>query len=202
MKPILLIVHAVVAVAATGLVTPALAGPDFVTADRASPLAASDARAEQQPLDDIVYALGDSALTPTAKDQLAPIVRWLGVHPSGRVVIEGHADSTGTESFNASLATRRALLVCNHLIDSGVDSDRIVIAVYGENGARRRPDSLDRRVVMFASTAPLPQLVSAELDHNAIEVSWTHRGTRLRETRGITPVATIAPRSARPRTRR
>src|SRR5258708_4650865 len=85
---------------AAALATPVLAGPDFVTADRAAPLAASDARAEQQPMDDIVYALGDATLTSTGGEQVAAVVRWLGVHPDGRVVVEGHADTTGTASFN------------------------------------------------------------------------------------------------------
>jgi hypothetical protein len=37
-------------------------------------------------------------------------------------------------------------------------------------------------------------VIAAELDHAPLEVVWTHRGTRLRETRGITPVATIVRR--------
>ena len=179
---------------ATAVAAPALAGPDFVTADRASPLAASDARTEQQPMDDVVFALDAAELGPAALTQLAQVVRWLDVHPGYHLIVRGHADSSGTAGYNADLAERRARLVRNHLIGSGVDPDRIVAAVYGENGARRRPNALDRRAVMFASTAPVPQLVSAELDLDAIEVAWTHHGSQLRETRGITPVATIAGR--------
>lgn len=48
------------AVAALFAAPAALAGPDFVTADRSKPLAASDARSEQPPLDDILFEL-DSA---------------------------------------------------------------------------------------------------------------------------------------------
>lgn len=178
----------------TGASVPALAGPDFVATDRANPLAASDARSVLEPMDDIVFPLDVATPGPTADDQVAAVVRWLEVHPGYRVVIEGHTDSTGDASYNATLGTRRAVLVANRVIDRGVDPDRVVIAVYGANGARRRPDPLDRRVVMFATAVPLSKLISAELDRNALEVTWTHRGTRLTETRGITPIATAPAR--------
>jgi outer membrane protein OmpA-like peptidoglycan-associated protein len=200
MTPMQPIARAALAIAVTSA-APAVAGPDFVTADRAAPLAASDARSVQEPMDDIVFPLDVAAPSATALDQVAAVVRWLGVHPGYRVVVEGHTDSSGAANYNAALGTRRAVLVANRLIDSGVDPDRVVIAVYGENGARRRPDSLDRRVVMFATAAPLSQLISAELDRNALEVTWTHLGTRLSETRGITPIASAGtgrPISGRP----
>ena len=183
------ITGAALAMIATGVASPALAGPDFITPDRTNPLAASDARREQQPMDDIVFALDAADLGPTALTQLDAVARWLRAHPDNRVVIEGRADSSGTAAYNTDLAARRAQVAGNQLIADGVDPDRVVLVIYGENGARRQPDPLDRRVVMFATTAPLPQLVSAELDRNAIEVTWTHLGTRLRETRGITPIA-------------
>jgi outer membrane protein OmpA-like peptidoglycan-associated protein len=178
---------------------PALAGPDFVTADRAEPLAASDARNVQQPLDDVVFAYDSAALPPTAQAQLVAAARWLEVHPTHRLVVEGYADSSGPAAYNEDLATRRSQIARNHLIASGVAADRIVVAVYGENRARRRPHPLDRRVVIFASEAPLSQVVSAELDRDAIELSWTRNGSVYRETRGITPVAAIAPDAARNR---
>jgi outer membrane protein OmpA-like peptidoglycan-associated protein len=173
---------------------PAYAGPDFVTADRMQPLAASDGRRVQQPMDDIVFALDAAALLPAAQAQIASAANWLAVHPGYRLVVEGHADSSGTLSYNADLAGRRSLIVRNHAIDCGVDPDRIVVAVYGENGARPSPDELDRRVVMFATAEPLSLVVSAELDHDALETEWTRNGTRFRETRGITPIAPITPR--------
>jgi outer membrane protein OmpA-like peptidoglycan-associated protein len=173
---------------------PAFAGPDFVTADRTQPLAASDGRRVQQPLDDIVFALDDAALLPSAQAQIASAARWLAVHPGYRLVVQGHADSSGTAAYNADLAARRSLIVRNHAIDCGVDPDLVVIAVYGENGARRQPDELDRRVVIFATAEPLSRVVSAELDHDAIEAVWTRGTTQFRETRGITPVGAITPR--------
>jgi hypothetical protein len=172
---------------------PAFAGPDFVTADRAATLAASDAHSEQQPQDDVVFAFDSTALSPTAQQQLVAAARWLEVHPNYHLVLEGYADSAGPPGYNEDLAARRIQIARDHLIETGVAGDRIVLAVFGENRARRRPDPLDRRVVMFASAAPLAKVVSAELDREAIELSWTRNGSVYRETRGITPVAPVIP---------
>jgi outer membrane protein OmpA-like peptidoglycan-associated protein len=189
--PVLALTAAVVLGASAA---PVHAGPDFVADDRAGPLAASDARTLQQPSDEILFALDDAALDQVALLQVAAAVHWLEGRPDDRLIVEGRADSSGTPDHNADLAIRRAEAVRHALIAGGVDPDRIVLAVYGENGARPRPDAHDRRAVVYATTAPLPEAISAELDRAPLEVVWTHRGTRLRETRGITPVATIARR--------
>jgi len=184
-------VHIALAAAATVIgIAPALAGPDFVADDRVHPLAASDVRSVLEPTDELLFALDDAVLDETAMLQLAAVVRWLDGRPDDRVVIEGRTDSSGPADHNAELAVRRADAVRNHLIGRGVDPDRIVVAVYGENGARRRPEAHDRRAVVYTTKAPIAELVSTELDNAAIEVVWTHLGTRLRETRGITPLAT------------
>jgi hypothetical protein len=172
----------------------ALAGPDFVAGDRMQPLAASEGHAEIQPMDDVVFAYDSAALVPAAQAQIASAAKWLARHPDYRLVVEGRADSSGPAPYNQDLAGRRAVIVRNHLIASGIAADRIMLAIYGENTARRRPDPLDRRAVMFATAAPLAQVVSAELDRDAIEMLWTRNGTRFRETRGITPIAALEPR--------
>ena len=173
---------------------PALAGPDFVADDRTGALAASDARTLVQPSDEILFALDDAGLDQVAALQVAAAVRWLDGRPDDHLIVEGHADSSGTPDHNADLAIRRAEAVRHALIAGGVAPDRIVLAVYGENGARPRPDAHDRRAMVYATTAALSQAISAELDRAPLEVVWTHGGTRLRETRGITPVAMIARR--------
>lgn len=193
MKAVIMKPRTVIAVVALLAAPAALAGPDFVTADRSQPLAASDARSVQQPLDDILFEHDSAALFPVAQAQIASAARWLEVHPAHRIVIAGHADSSGPADYNEDLATRRSEIVRNHLIASGVASDRILLAVYGENRARLQPRSFDRRVVMYASAEPIARIISAELDRDAIATVWTRGATRLRESRGITPV-TVASR--------
>lgn len=170
---------------------PALAGPDFVAGDRRNPLAASDAHATQEPSDEILFDLDSAVLDSVALAALPGVPRWLEGRPDDRVVVEGHADTTGGQDHNAALAMLRAEAVRDRLVAAGIDADRIVLVVYGENGSHARPDAHDRRVVMYTSARPLPELISTELDRSALEVVWTRGGARLRETRGITPVATI-----------
>jgi len=186
------LVAAAAAALAAGVAAPAVAGPDFITDDRAMPLSTSGVRGVEEPTDELLFALDDAALDSIATLQLAAVVRWLDGRPDDHVVIEGHADSSGAPDHNRLLATRRAEAIRDHLMGRGVDSDRIVLAVYGENRARSVPEAHDRRAVVYTTTAPLAKLVSAELDHDAIEVVWTSGGNRLRETRGITPVASAA----------
>jgi hypothetical protein len=146
-----------------------------------------------QPQDDVAFALDSTTLSPTAQIQLRSVATWLESHPRYLLVLRGHASSSGPAAYNIDLATRRLEITHDQLIDLGVANDRIVVALYGAIGARRPPESIDRRVAMYASTAPLATLVAAELGRNARELSWTRHGSVYRETRGITPLATIAP---------
>jgi outer membrane protein OmpA-like peptidoglycan-associated protein len=186
------------ALAALVASAPAFAGPDFVTPDRAQPLAASDAHSDVQPQDDITFGLESAALSPTAQIELRSVARWLDSHPRYHLVLRGHTSSSGPVAYNLDLATRRLAITHNHLIDLGVAEDRIVVALYGEIGARLPPESVDRRVVLYASTAPVAGLVAAELDRNARELSWTRHGSVFRESRGITPLAVAQPARNRP----
>lgn len=179
--------------AAPAMVAPALAGPDFTTPDRSRPFAVQDVRGAQLPAEEIEFRYDSHGLLPAAQQQLAAVATWMNHHPDVRLVLEGHADSAGPAPYNEGLATRRVELARNHLVALGVDSDRIVLAVYGENRARRDPSRRDRRVVMFASSAPMGRLVAAELRADAIEVSWTRAGSVYRQTSGITPVAATVP---------
>ena len=184
-----------VTIAALLAAGPAFAGPDFVTGDRAQPLAASDSRHPQDPADELAFDHASSALRPVAQQQLATAAAWLERHPGYRLVIEGHADQAGSPGENQAMAARRADIARNHLIATGVAADRIVVAVYGENRAPRAPGPApaDRRVVVLASAAPVAQLVSEQLDANAIELTWTDHGSMFHESRGISPVETIVP---------
>ena len=55
--------------------------------------------------------------------------------PAVEVVIEGHADSTGSHEVNDPLSLRRAEAVMNYLISRGVNSQRMKAVGYG----KRRP---------------------------------------------------------------
>ncbi len=63
-----------------------------------------------------------------------------------KVVIEGHADSIGTQAYNQALSHRRAETVTRELIAQGVRRDRLSIEAYGESrpiAPNRHPDGTD-----------------------------------------------------------
>lgn len=175
------------ALAALFLAAPAFAGPDFITPDVNHRFAASDAHSTEQPTDDVAFAYDSADLSPTALDQLTEVAQWLVAHPKYRLVLEGHADASGPRPYNADLAARRLESVRRHLETIGVAPERIVSAIYGENRARHPAERVDRRVVMFASRQTVGELVSAELGHDALQATWTERGNRYVESRGISP---------------
>jgi peptidoglycan-associated lipoprotein len=51
---------------------------------------------------------------------------------TSKVLIEGHADSRGTNEYNLALGERRADVVRDYLVSLGVATDRISIVSKGE----------------------------------------------------------------------
>ena len=54
--------------------------------------------------------------------------RW----SSTKVLVEGHADSRGTNEYNLALAERRAAAVRDYLVSLGVTAARVTVVSKGE----------------------------------------------------------------------
>jgi peptidoglycan-associated lipoprotein len=52
--------------------------------------------------------------------------------PSVKVMVEGHADSRGTNEYNLALTDRRAAAVKDYLVSLGVSGDRVSTVAKGE----------------------------------------------------------------------
>ena len=52
--------------------------------------------------------------------------------PGSSIVIAGHTDITGDESFNEQLALKRANSIKNYLTRRGIESNRIEVVSFGE----------------------------------------------------------------------
>ncbi|HHF0550103.1 TPA: OmpA family protein, partial [Vibrio alginolyticus] len=61
------------------------------------------------------------------------IASVLKAHPQARAVIVGHADSTGTETYNQTLSERRAQAVAVQLVNLGVNQDQLEWRGKGES---------------------------------------------------------------------
>jgi outer membrane protein OmpA-like peptidoglycan-associated protein len=82
--------------------------------------------------DDILFDVDQADLKPGAAQQLARVSDFLRNHPDRNILIEGHTDSTASDSYNLALSQRRATAVEDFLISQGGDPTRISARGYGE----------------------------------------------------------------------
>lgn len=75
-------------------------------------------------LSDVLFDTGRSTLKPGADRDLDRLAQALKDNSNTRVMIEGHTDSVGSDSFNEVLSQRRAQAVADALRTRGVSSER------------------------------------------------------------------------------
>jgi outer membrane protein OmpA-like peptidoglycan-associated protein len=80
----------------------------------------------------ILFDFDSAALRPMAQTQLTDLSEALLEVDKTDVVIVGHTDSQGTESYNQTLSERRARSAASHLMGNGVTGDRIIVEGRGE----------------------------------------------------------------------
>jgi hypothetical protein len=153
-------------------------GPDFVANRPANrgvdkPLVASDGKKAIDPLDVVDFDLASADLTSSAQTQIQRSIEFLANHPAERIVLEGHTDRSGTTAYNKDLATLRAVNVRDAMLAAGIKADRVIISVFGEDGADPGVNFYDRRVVMFTSTHSTMDLVRDEIGkQRALSVTY------------------------------
>jgi outer membrane protein OmpA-like peptidoglycan-associated protein len=80
----------------------------------------------------ILFDVDSSALRVASKDELTELATILKKYDDTDILIEGHTDSTGTESHNQQLSESRASSVSAHLVTSAVSGARMTAVGYGE----------------------------------------------------------------------
>ena len=110
-------------------------------------------RGEPGVLARLTFAADSAALGPAndAAGELGATVRWASGHPDAVIVVDGHADPTGTSARGAWLALARAKAVRAGLVAAGANPEQIVIAAFGGDGRR------DRSVVVWGTRALAPR---------------------------------------------
>ena len=81
----------------------------------------------------IRFKASSSVIGDDSDECLEKIKSILDNYPSTNIVIEGHASSDGSKSFNQKLSEDRATSVKNALVGKGADSDRLETIGYGED---------------------------------------------------------------------
>jgi len=81
-----------------------------------------------------------------AASTIADIAETLRVNPGWRLMINGHTDSTGKESYNLKLSQRRAASVKASLVSNhGISPDRLETQGFGSSQRKGRNDTLQGR---------------------------------------------------------
>jgi outer membrane protein OmpA-like peptidoglycan-associated protein len=73
----------------------------------------------------VLFRSAESTLLPTAREKLDQIAKALLSIRARNLVVEGHTDSQGSESYNQGLSQRRADAVHDYLVQRGYPADRI-----------------------------------------------------------------------------
>lgn len=81
----------------------------------------------------LLFKFGKADLEPSAYPVLEQVVGILNAYPHSRIVIEGHTDSIGSDSFNMLLSELRARRIYEFLIKRGIDAKRMSYKGYGES---------------------------------------------------------------------
>ena len=101
----------------------------------------------------VFFSEGSADLGSRSRKALAAQASWLQAHPEQMVVVEGHADESGTASELQALSHARAQAVRDRLVAEGVDAARIrIVARAAERRAVTCPESAcanqNRRAVL------------------------------------------------------
>ena len=83
-------------------------------------------------LGDVVFTSDQANLKAEALENLYPMVTFLRENPERHILIEGHTDNVGPESYNLDLSQERAAAVKNFLLRNGISPERITARGYGE----------------------------------------------------------------------
>jgi outer membrane protein OmpA-like peptidoglycan-associated protein len=84
-------------------------------------------------LGDVLFDTGQASLKPGADLTLDRLASYMRSNPNTKVLIEGHTDSVGSDSYNDALSQRRADAVAHALTSRGVSFDDIRAVGRGKN---------------------------------------------------------------------
>ena len=83
-------------------------------------------------LGDVLFDTGKATLKPGAFETIDRVAKALQESPERKVMIEGHTDSVGSDSYNQSLSEQRAQSVQGALMQRGVSGSQLSALGKGE----------------------------------------------------------------------
>ncbi len=105
----------------------------------------------------VYFDFDKSEITSNSKLALNKLIQIFKEYPETNLLVEGHTDDKGAESYNLSLSERRAMAVGNYLKANNISASRLTINWYGETQPKVENTSdasrAENRRVEFAITA-------------------------------------------------
>jgi len=95
---------------------------------------------------EVLFDFDSFILKPGGLLELRRVAGVLIKYQQTSIRIEGHTDSTGSETYNQLLSENRAKTVKNALVQNGVISSRIQTIGYGESQPVSSDNAMNRRV--------------------------------------------------------
>ncbi|MEW5964356.1 MAG: OmpA family protein [Pseudomonadota bacterium] len=83
--------------------------------------------------DRVFFSEGSAEISSRSRTVLFAQARWLARNPYVHVIIEGHADESGSDGHNLAISKERAEMVRQRLVEAGVSGDRIAIVAKGRS---------------------------------------------------------------------
>jgi len=82
---------------------------------------------------DVLFDTNSAALKAGSYDEISRVAQVLNQYPETTIMIAGHTDSTGSDTYNQQLSEQRAMSVKNALAGQGVNPARMSAVGYGES---------------------------------------------------------------------
>jgi len=80
----------------------------------------------------LLFKINSSILSDSAKASLDKVAGVFNEYPETNILVEGHTDDTGSDTYNMQLSEKRAEAVSGYLVSKGVANNRFDVKWYGE----------------------------------------------------------------------
>lgn len=81
----------------------------------------------------VYFATDKYNINSNSEETLNKLAGIFKEYPKTNVLVEGHTDNTGSDSYNLTLSKNRAQAVTGYLVESGIDRGRFTTKWYGES---------------------------------------------------------------------
>lgn len=110
-------------------------------------------------LEGVTFETDSATLTSTSRPVLDKVAAAMSKYPRLKVEVQGHTDSSGSDSHNMKLSQQRADAVREYLISRGVAADQMTAKGYGEtqpvaDNSSEEGRAQNRRVVLHVTDNP------------------------------------------------